>query len=210
MPEARFVARMPSMAPRLVVLEAVRRGARTVTAVAAVLGVTDNAVRGHLAALERDGLVGGDGVVRSGQPGKPAVEYVVTSQAEVELSRAYAPALEALVMSLASRLEPRALQAALADAGRRLAPPGLPSGSTVAARTEAAATLLESLGGSVTAISHARHGDIDGHGCPLGMAVASVPETCVLVQEMLSEQCGRGVEMRCVHGARPHCRFRVS
>src|SRR3712207_8581849 len=34
-----------------------RRGTRTVEELAAALGLTDNAVRAHLAALERDGLV---------------------------------------------------------------------------------------------------------------------------------------------------------
>ena len=34
-----------------------RRGARTVEELAQALGLTDNAVRSHLAALERDGLV---------------------------------------------------------------------------------------------------------------------------------------------------------
>lgn len=199
-----------AMPPRLRVLEAVRRGARTVNAIAAALGVTDNAVRGHLSTLERDGLVHGGGIVRSGQPGKPAVEFRITVDAEVTLSRAYAPALEALVIALERRLDPRSLRAALADAGRQLAPLQVAVGSSVTERTQAAAALLESLGGSVSVSVHARHGDIEGDGCPLGAAVAHVPATCVLVQEMLAAQSGRAVAMRCAHGPRPRCAFRVS
>ena len=40
---------------------------------AAALGLTDNAVRAHLTALERDGVVNAGGVRRAGTAGKPAM-----------------------------------------------------------------------------------------------------------------------------------------
>jgi predicted ArsR family transcriptional regulator len=49
-----------------------RRGRRTVEELARALGLTDNAVRNHLATLERDGLVRQDGVRRG--PGAYARE----------------------------------------------------------------------------------------------------------------------------------------
>ncbi len=59
-------ARLALTPPRQRVLAALRTGSRTVNDLAGGLHVTDNAVRGHLAALERAGLVRATGTVRSG------------------------------------------------------------------------------------------------------------------------------------------------
>src|SRR5215207_8128885 len=48
------------------VIELLRHGRKTVDDLAAALGLTDNAVRMHLAGLEREGLVRAEGVRRSG------------------------------------------------------------------------------------------------------------------------------------------------
>lgn len=195
--------------PSLRVLEAIRRGLRTVNDLAAALGVTRNAVRNHLATLQRDGFVQLAGVVRSGVPGKPAAEYEVTADAEVALSRAYAPALVALVEALADRLEPRALTAALRDAGRRLVPAARQP-ATLTASAAAARDVLTALGGSVRVEPARTHADVRADGCPLAAAVARVPATCTLVEAMLASHTGRDVAQRCDHGARPRCAFRLS
>src|SRR5690242_17096037 len=83
-----------------------RRGARTVEELARALALTDNAVRNHLATLERDGIVRQDGVRRGQGAGKPAVLYEVRPDAEPLLSRAYAPVLTAMVDVLVDRLPP--------------------------------------------------------------------------------------------------------
>lgn len=200
--------RDPAAKPRLRVLEALRGGLGTVNDLAAHLGVTDNAVRGHLALLARDGLVRSVGVVRSGVPGKPAVTYEVTPEAGLALSRAYAPALVALVETLNERLAPRALHAVLRAAGRRLAPSGR-ARQSLAAATQIAHDTLTALGASVrTETAHA-YADLRGDGCPLAAAVAQVPATCTIVEEMLARQTGRRIEQRCEHGPRPRCAFRL-
>ena len=209
MPAHRLPIHDGATVPRLRVLGALRRGLRTVNALAPALGVTRNAVRGHLATLQREGLVRATGVVRSGIPGKPAAEYEVTPEAEVALSRAYAPALVALVEALADRLEPRALGAALRDAGRRLAPPAHHPAS-LAASAEEARGILTALGGSVGLTSGRAYADVHGDGCPLAAAVARVPATCTMVEAMLEACTGRQVEQRCTHGPRPRCAFRLS
>ncbi len=190
------------------VLAALRAGACTVNDLAAALGVTDNAVRGHLAALERAGLVRAGGTVRTGVAGKPAVEYEVTLQADVALSRAYAPALEALVAVLAARLSGPALRAAFRDAGRHLATPARRPAS-LASCTATARSVLTALGGAVRVTRAKSHVDIRGEGCPLAAAVAKVPATCTIVESMLETQTGRRVQQRCAHGARPSCAFRI-
>jgi predicted ArsR family transcriptional regulator len=196
---------------RLSVLEAVRCGNRTINALATDLGVTDNAVRLHLAALERDRLVKRGGTRRSGLAGQPAAEYDLTPEGEIALSRAYPPALTALVSALGSRLEPRALRALFADAGRRLAGEsgGTASGS-LAHRANACAALLESLGGSVTVQSERREAVVIGAGCPLAAAVRAEPATCTLIEAMLERHAGVEAEQQCHHGAEPRCRFRLT
>ena len=194
---------------RVQLLEAVRRGLRTVNALAAHLRVTDNAVRGHLAALERDRLVRPAGRVRSGVAGKPAVEYEATPAADIALSFAYAPALTALAETLAARLAPRDLRMAFRDAGRRLAPAGAQP-STLAASAEAAHRLLLELGGSVQVEIGRSQASIHGNGCPLAAAVARVPATCTMVASMLATTTGRRVAQRCVHGTHPRCAFRMT
>jgi predicted ArsR family transcriptional regulator len=192
------------------VLEALRGGARTVNALAARLGVTDNGVRVHLAALERDGFVRVAGSVQSGVAGKPAIEYEVTREAEIALSRAYAPALEALVAALDARLEPRALRAALVDAGHRIAPPPVRA-TSLAARAHAALELLTSLGASARLEPGPGRSELlRGNGCPLAAAVARVPATCTLVEAMLAAHTGLEVGQQCAHDGRPRCAFRLS
>src|SRR5438045_907114 len=67
-----------------------RRESRRVEELAASLRVTDNAVRAHLQALERAGLVRSAGVRRTGNAGKPATLYEIVPEAEPLFSSAYA------------------------------------------------------------------------------------------------------------------------
>jgi LemA protein len=73
----------------------------TVDELANAIGVTDNAIRLHLTALERDGLVRAEGVRREGSVGKPATLYAITPDGQVALSKAYEPVLSTLLVSLA-------------------------------------------------------------------------------------------------------------
>lgn len=201
---------LPASAARLAVLESVRKGNRTVNALAADLGVTDNAVRLHLAALERDRLIQRRGILHSGRAGQPAAEYDLTTDGELALSRAYPPAFTALVSALATRLEPRALRALFADAGRRLAAEsGTATAGTLAERAHACAALLDSLGGSTAVTATRRDALITGAGCPLAAAVRAEPATCTMVEVLLSKHAGVSCTQECEHGEQPRCRFRV-
>src|SRR5947209_5108632 len=92
---------------RIVLL--LRRGGRTVNELAAALGLTDNAVRTHLTALERDGLVHQSGT----RPGtrKPNTTYDLVPEAEQQLfPKMYGPILRHLLDVLAERLSARKLE----------------------------------------------------------------------------------------------------
>src|SRR4051794_22550804 len=86
---------------------------RTVEELAQALQLTDNAVRAHLATLERDGLVRQSGVRRGPGVGKPATIYELPPDAEVVLSRAYPPVLTALLEELVARLPAEQTEAML-------------------------------------------------------------------------------------------------
>jgi predicted ArsR family transcriptional regulator len=191
---------------RLVAL--LRRGRRSVEDLAAPLGLTDNAVRAQLTALERDGLVRAAGVRRQGAVGKPATMYEVASGADALLSSAYAPALAALVAELGVRLSPAELDAVLRGAGRRLAPVTTSRTATFGERVRSAAALLIELGGDADLIESPEGYAIRAYGCPLARAVDACPETCHVVEQLLSDVVGTPAREQCDRStASPQCRF---
>jgi predicted ArsR family transcriptional regulator len=193
------------------VLDLIRRGDRTVNTLAARLRISDNAVRVHLVALERDGLLKRSGMVRSGTAGQPAAEYDITPAGELALSAAYAPALTAVAAAAAERLDIRSRRALFAEAGRRLAATMTPRDSgTLQERAEQCASLINSLGGSATISAGRGNATLEGAGCPLAAAVRADPATCYLIESLLEEHTGLEADQQCTHGDRPSCRFRLN
>lgn len=193
------------------VLTLLRRGARTVEELAAALGLTDNAVRGHLATLERDGLVRQSGVRRGPGAGKPATVFEVNPDAEPLLSEAYAPVLVALLDELAERLPGDEREAILRAVGRRLAAEaGGQARGDLEARLRAALALLGALGGDASVEVVDGVLTIRGCGCPLSAATGRRAEACAAVETLLSEVVGAPVRERCDRGERPRCRFEVA
>ena len=193
------------------VVELLRTGRKTVDELASALGLTDNAVRMHLAGLERSGLVRAEGVRRSGMAGKPATIYEIAPDAEPGFSRAYAPVLAALVDVLGDTLQEQELQEVMRAVGRRLASGQPPLNGSLHKRVRAAAALMDQLGAVTTVESANGSGVImRGAGCPLGVAVKESPMVCGAVRELLSVLTGAEVRETCDHGARPSCRFQFT
>ncbi|MEW5916356.1 MAG: ArsR family transcriptional regulator [Gemmatimonadota bacterium] len=195
---------------RIAVLNAVRRGQHTVNALAQELGVTDNAIRLQLSALERDGMLQRRGVVHSGRAGQPAAEYELTREGEDALSRAYGPVMTALVQALGSRLDVASLRRLFADAGRRLATAPADASAPLAARAASCVALIESLGGSAKMRASRREATIEGAGCPLAAAVREEPATCYIMESLIAQHAGVKARQRCDHGENPRCRFELS
>lgn len=188
-----------------------RRGPGTVDELAEALALTDNAVRVHLIALERDGIVRRLGSRRGVGAGKPAAVYELTAEAESLFSRAYAPVLGALLEELLAELPAKRSDALLASVGRRLAAGNTPSPTAgFEARLQAAADVLTGLGGTVALEDHGEVRVIRGVGCPLSATVARCPEACRVVEALLSEIVGTAVRQQCRHGERPSCCFEVA
>jgi predicted ArsR family transcriptional regulator len=193
------------------IVELLRRNVSTVDELAAELGVTDNAVRLHLGALERDGLIRARGVRREGGVGKPATIYEIAPAAEPLFSTAYVPLLTATLAALGHKLEARDLRALMRDVGHRLAGQPAAEDATLAERAAIASGVLNALGG-VTAVEPQGDGrvGIKGCSCPLASAVVVREEVCLAVQTMLADVTGARVREKCDRTGRPTCCFELS
>ena len=192
------------------VVALLRRGARTVEELARPLGLTDNAVRSHLATLERDGLVRAEGVRRSPGAGKPAVLYELQPDADLLFSRAYPPVLTAVLDVLFRELPADQAADVLRAVGRRLAAStGGTAGGDLDARVRAAAAVLTALGGEVDVVAEDGALRLRGWACPLSATVRERPELCGAVEAMVAELTGAPTRQCSEHGARPRCCFAV-
>src|SRR5712671_6231677 len=132
-------------ATRARVLALLREGAWTVDDLANRLGLTDNAVRFHLDALEGAGTVQREAVRKIGEVGQPASLYTLSAEGEEAFSRAYAPVLIATLAELRERTSGPQLVAFLKQVGKRLADGfGNPRGS-LSSRVAGASDLLNTL-----------------------------------------------------------------
>ncbi len=192
------------------VVALLRRGALTVDELAQQLGVTDNAVRSHLSALERDRLVRQDGVRRGVGAGKPAIRYELDPDVAPLFSRAYAPTLATVIDVLVDELPVPQRETVLRTVGQRLARDlgGLAPGDT-SARVQAAAAILVSLGADIAVEQTTDGWRLRGSGCPLSVVVSRRPEMCRALESLVGELVGQPTPSCCEHGAQPKCCFAV-
>src|SRR6185295_6886176 len=186
-----------------------RGSACTVEELSAKLKLTDNAVRAHLATLERDGLVRQSGLRRG--PRKPHFTYVLTEEADKLFPKAYDALLNQLISVLKTRLEPAEIEDVLREVGRALAA-GAPTGNGVSleSRVQTALKVLEAIGGAAEVEQHGDKIVIAASGCPLAAAVSVHPEVCRLAETLVAEIVKVPVEERCDRTGRPKCRFELS
>jgi predicted ArsR family transcriptional regulator len=185
-----------------------RRSGRTVDELAEAVGLTDNGVRGHLATLERDGIVRQRGTVSRGG-GKPAYVYELAPEAEGLFPKAYSPVLRRLLDVMAERLGPEETETLLRAVGRRIADERTVPTEGVRARLEAAAAVLNELGGFVELEEREGAFVIRGYSCPLTDVVPGHPEVCRLAEALLVELAGVPVQEHCDRGEIPRCCFEV-
>lgn len=186
-----------------------RRGERSVEELAESLGLTDNAVRAQLAALEREKVVWSAGVRRDGTVGKPATLYGIAPDSSALFSSAYAPVLTALLAELRERMTPKQVESLLRHAGHRLAS-SLPARATFDDRVRASASFLTDLGADADLVQSGKHYEIRGHGCILSDAVTECPASCALLEQLLHDVTGGTVKERCDRSGQPSCRFLIS
>ena len=191
------------------ILDLLRTRERTVNELAAALRLTDNAVRAHLASLERDRLASQSGM----KPGvrKPHTTYALGPEAEQLFPKAYGRLVSLLMAIFSRRVKPRTLRSGLRAAGRTLAREHLSElrGKTRQQRIDVALRVLQELGGAATFREEDGKHVIYGNGCPIAAATANHPEACLLAESLLTEIIGSPVKEHCIRGPAPACRFDV-
>ena len=186
-----------------------RTAPATVEELAGKLKLTDNAVRAHLATLERDGLVKQSGLRRG--PRKPHFTYVLTEEADRLFPKAYDALLNQLLAVLKTRLEPAEIEDVLRAVGRALAADASTGNEmSLDGRVQTALKVLEAIGGAAEIEQHGDKIVIISSGCPLAAAVSVHPEVCRLAETLVAEIVKVPVEEKCDRTGRPKCRFELS
>lgn len=186
-----------------------RRESRTVNELAEALGLTDNAVRAQLTALERDGLVRQSGT----RPGKrkPNVMYDLTAKAEHLFPKVYGLILRYLLDVLNERMSPKKLDEIMRTVGHRLAPnyrTAVQAGQPPKGIDHAIA-LLRELGGFCEQQRENGKVILRCFDCPLALAAEGHPEVCNLVETILADVLGVPVHQRCQADPSPQCYFEI-
>lgn len=202
--KARFGSR------RAEVVQLLQRGMGTVAELARRTRLTDNAIRSHLLALEREGLVDRKG----SQPGRrrPHEFYRLTLRARKLLLHASDASLTALLQAMKQGLSRRQLQALLRAGGTALArrfETGTANKSLLE-RVRNGARLLNALGGAAQVEKEKNGFCIRSRGCPLNAVVSEHPEACLLVENFLARMLRARVREHCLRGSESRCRFAIT
>ncbi len=189
------------------IITLLRRSSRTVDELAQALELTHTAVRAHLAALERDGLVQQRSERRGS--GKPSSVYDLAPAAEYLFPKSYGQLLYQLLEVLHGRMTPEEVETLLREVGRRMAaqwkiPPG-----ELRVRLEAAVEVLNELGGLMEREAGEETVWIRGYRCPFAAVVREHPEVCHLAETLLTELVGVPVQEHCERTGPVPCRFVV-
>ncbi|HUG39669.1 MAG TPA: helix-turn-helix domain-containing protein [Longimicrobiales bacterium] len=170
-------------------------------------GISANAVRAHLTALQREGLVEYRAERRG--VGKPAHVYELTPPGEALLSRGYAPLLNSLLAVLRRESGTAQLEAWLRESGGALAV-RVEHQADPRDDVEVAVTLLRQLGGIPVVEERGDTIILRGQCCPLAQITAEHPVACRAVEGLLEAATGMGVREACDRSGRPHCRFELT
>jgi DeoR family suf operon transcriptional repressor len=182
----------------------------TVEDIASRLGLTANAVRAQITAMERDGIV-----QRVGQrPGstRPSQVFALTSEVELLLSRAYVPVLRQLVNVFSAKLPAKQFDALMREAGTELAyelPIKKRPSGTLRTRVFQASELLNEQLGAITHVTENGGYVIRGFGCPLAALTGKHPAVCVAIESLIQQMVGVAVRECCDRSGRPRCCFKI-
>jgi len=188
------------------ILDELRREPATVNELGERLELSANAVRSHLAALERDRLV----VWHQREPqgvGKPAHAYKLTPDANTLTPKAYDAMLDVVLTASRERAGAKGYAEILKDAAERLAGEGAKA-RTFAARLADCKALLATVGADVEVERSRGIVRLRGIDCPLASMVAAHPELCGVLAAVIARRLGVPVKERCDRSSTlPRCCF---
>jgi len=191
------------------ILAELRREPSTVNDLAVTTGLTDNAVRAHLVALERDGLIRSGGTRPSTR--KPNVVYELTAEAAQLFPKPYAIVLQQLLDVLSERMAPADLDEILRTVGQRLAAGFCHEVTAASLRQRVPETLevLKRIGGLAEVEEQQGKLFLRGLDCPFGAAVTARRQVCRVAEVMLAELLGVPVRERCRVENQVRCYFEL-
>lgn len=193
---------------QLRLLSLLRRSRQTITTLAEALGLTDNAVRMHIAALHRDGIVEQVATQRD-TGGKPARIYGLTRAGEELFPKAYALVLGKLVDEIVRTQGSERAIALLRAVGAHAAAEAGRKAATTKQRLEAAAGVFRDLGADIDVQQTPAGWRLQGYGCPLSAVTSGHAEMCELGRAIVEEVVGAPVKEFCQRGDHPRCAFEV-
>jgi DeoR family transcriptional regulator, suf operon transcriptional repressor len=181
------------------------RSDQSAAELAAAVQTSANAVRVHLEALQHAGLV--TFRVERGRVGKPTHMYALTAAGESLVSKAYAPALGAILGAARGQLNGgflRMLRTAGVALGRSVSRDPAEDGAGTAQR------LLASLGAPAE-LDRTNGGVLlRVNCCPLAAVTRDTPEVCGMMAAALEAASGLKTREQCARGDHPRCGFELS
>jgi predicted ArsR family transcriptional regulator len=192
------------------IVNLLRSGGQTADDIAARLGLTRSAIRAHITAMERDGLVRRAGQ-RAGTT-RPFHVFELTPDVEQLLSSAYVPLLTTLVDVFARCLPAAQLERMLRQAGKNLArelSAGRRPTGNLAARAAMASEMLNEHLGAMTHVEGNGGYKIRGSGCPLAALTGKHRGVCLAMESLVAEVVGARVRECCDRSDRPQCCFEI-
>jgi predicted ArsR family transcriptional regulator len=184
----------------------------TVDDLTGALKVSRNAVRQHLTALERDGVVARGRTQPSG--GRPEQMYVITEKGQELFPRQYSWFSEMLIGTLHAVLGDEGAAERLAEMGRSVGigiARRLPGTAARHERVAAAADAMEGLGYEAKVVATDDTLDIEAQNCVFHQLAMKYPDICKFDLALLSNATGQHVEHRtCMARGDSKCCFRFT
>jgi DeoR family transcriptional regulator, suf operon transcriptional repressor len=192
------------------IVSLLQAGGLTADDIASRLGLTRSAVRIHMTAMERDGVVRRVGK----RPGttRPSYVFGLTPEVEQLLSKAYIPLLMQLVRVFSSALPAGQLDDLLREAGKGLADElsqGKRLSGSLRSRVAMASEIMNEHLGATTRVEGNGGYVIRGAGCPLAALTGKSPGVCLAMERLVSEVVGASARECCDRTERPRCCFEI-
>lgn len=192
------------------VLARLRQAPATIAELADALDLSANAVRSHLTALERDGLVTIE-QRRSAGVGKPAHEYRLTADAGSITPKAYDTLLGLVLDSAQEQGGAKGYAQILRGVVNRLAGSERRSAGGFDARLAETRALLASVGAEVSVERTGKRLRLRGSDCPLAAVVPGHPELCKVLAAVIARRLGVPVSECCDRSVPlPRCCFEAT
>jgi predicted ArsR family transcriptional regulator len=189
------------------ILGELRLAPATVVDLSERLALSPNAVRSHLAALERDGIVVLEQRQRQGV-GKPAHVYRLTAEAHALTPKAYDAMLDVVLDAARERAGAGGYAEILESAADRLAGGKPSSEASFDQRLADTQALLATVGANVEVERAGNKVRLRGTDCPLASMVVAHPELCGVLAGVIARRLGVAVNDCCDRGATlPRCCF---